>query len=258
VGSALGSDRRRHAEIPARYFYSTYYYGGASVPCDLYFAALDGDFNADHDTQFGEQPADNPDLYPEVYVGRLPVSNASAAHSMISKIKRYETPANKVYADKVLYLAEVLFPAPWNPGDTILQNGADIMEYLNTLYVASPSRRITRLYETEWLYPGSVHESRLNAIDSLGAGYNQVFHIGHGYRFNMHCGDDNVAIPDADALTHPDEYFNLYMLNCTAAAFDYDCLGEHLLRNPHGGAVSVLGSSNSAFADVSPTTWKTT
>ena len=238
-------------EIPARYLYSTYYYGGANVPSDLYFAGLDGDFNADHDAQFGEQPADNPDLYGEVYVGRLPVSTAAAAHTIVSKIKRYERPVKKSYVNKVLYLAEVLFPAPWNPGDTILQNGADITDYMNTLYVASPLRRITRCYETEWLFPGAVHESRETAIDSLGAGYNQVFHIGHGYRFNMHCGDSNVAIPDADELNHPDQYFNLYMLNCTAAAFDYDCLGEHLLRNPHGGAVSVLGASNSAFADVS-------
>jgi hypothetical protein len=244
----LGGDT---GEIPARYFYSAYYYGGANIPCDLYFAALDGDFNADHDAAFGEQPADSPDLYPEVYVGRLPVSTPAAAHTVIGKIKRYELPAKKAYADKVLFLSEVLFPAPWNPGDTILQNGADITDYLYQLYVTSPLRRVTRCYETENLYPGTVHESRVIAIDSLNAGYNQVFHVGHGYRFNMHCGDDNVAIPDADALNHPDKYFNLYMLNCTATAFDYDCLGEHLLRNPHGGAVSVLGSSNSAFADVS-------
>ena len=238
-------------EIPARYFYSTYYFGGSSIPCDLYFAALDGDFNADHDALFGEQPADNPDLYPEVYAGRLPVSTPQAALTVVSKIKHYEKPVKTDYTDKVLHLSEVLFPAPWSPPTTILQNGADISEYLNVTYIASPSRRITRCYESEWLFPGAVHESRVTAIDSLNAGYNQVFHIGHGYRFNMHCGDDNVAIPDADALYHPNRFFNLYMLNCTAAAFDYDCLGEHLLRNPDGGAVSVLGASNSAFADVS-------
>jgi hypothetical protein len=238
-------------EIPARYFYSAYYFGGSNVPSDLYFAGLDGDFNADHDSRFGEQPDDSPDLYPEVYVGRLPVSTPVAAAAVIRKIKRYEKPAKPQYTDKVLHLSEVLFPSGWSPPAAILQNGADITEYLNTLYIGAPQRRVTRCYETEWLYPGSVHESRLTAIDSLNAGYNQVFHIGHGYRFNMHCGDDNVAIPDADELYHPDEYFNLYMLNCTAAAFDYDCLGEHLLRNPNGGAVSVLGAANSAFADVS-------
>jgi hypothetical protein len=124
----------------------------------------DGDFNADHDAVF-EQPADSPDLYPEVYVGRLPVSTPAAAHTIISKIKRYEMPVNKAYADKVLFLAEVLFPAPWNPGDTVLQNGADITDYLFQTYVISPLRRVTRCYETENLYPSAVHESRVIAIE---------------------------------------------------------------------------------------------
>jgi hypothetical protein len=78
-----------------------------------------------------------------------------------------------------------------------------------------------------------------------------VFHIGHGYRFNMHCADENVTIPDADNLDNDHQYFNLFMLNCTANAFDFDCLGEHFLKNPGGGAVSSLGAANSAFATVS-------
>ena len=244
----IGGDTR---DIPVRYFYSTYYYGGSNIPCDLYFSGMDGDYNADHDTRFGEQPDDAPDLYPEVNVGRLPVSTVSAAETLVDKIRTYETPVDPEYTDKVLQLAEVLFPSPWSPPTTILSNGAEYAQYLHTLYIASPTRRSTRAYETEWLYPGSVHESRSNTIDSLNAGFNQVIHVGHGYRFNMHCADDNVAIPDADALHHPNRFFNLYMLNCTAAAFDYDCLGEHLLRNPDGGAVSVIGATNSAFADVS-------
>ncbi|HET6349927.1 MAG TPA: C25 family cysteine peptidase [Candidatus Krumholzibacteria bacterium] len=244
----LGGDT---SEIPARYLYSTYFYGGTDIPNDIYFAGLDGDFNANHNSTFGEVPGDDPDLYPEVYVGRLPVSTTSTAHAVISKIERYETPIKTDYLNKVLYLAEVLFPSPWDPPQTILQNGADYTNYINSLYVASPSRITTRCYETEWLYPGSVHESGAIAIDSLNAGYNQVFHVGHGFRFNMHCGDANVAIPDADALHNTDEFFNLYMLNCTAAAFDYDCLAEHMLRNPQGGAVSALGATNSTFAEVS-------
>jgi hypothetical protein len=237
-------------EIPPRYLYSSYYYGGTLIPADIYFACLDGTFNADGDTQFGEQPVDSPDLYPELIVGRVPVSSPLAADVVVGKIIAYETPLDTEYTDKVLLLAEVLFPAPWSQGPIAL-NGADATEVVRTLYAESPSRRVTPMYETPWLYPGSVQESRAYAVDSLEAGYNQVFHVGHGFRFNMHCGDDNIAIPDADALSHADRYFNLYMLNCTAAAFDYDCLGEHLLRNPAGGAVSVVGAVNSAFAEIS-------
>ncbi|HEX5130928.1 MAG TPA: C25 family cysteine peptidase [Candidatus Krumholzibacteria bacterium] len=238
-------------QIPPRYLYSVYYYGGTYIPADIYFAGLDGSFNALGDARFGEQAVDATDLWVELHVARLPVSTLAAANIVVNKIERYETPADPEYADKVLFLSEVLFPSPWSPGQTIVNNGAAISENVYNSEVNSPSRRTTRMYETEDLFPGSVHESRATAIDSLNAGFNMVFHVGHGYRFNMHCGDDNVAIPDADNLYHPDREFNLFMLNCTAAAFDYDCLGEHMLRNPNGGAVSIIGATNSAFADPS-------
>ncbi len=237
-------------DVPVRYFYSTYYYGGTLIPTDMYYAALDGDFNADHDALFGEQPADAPDLWPELNVGRLPVSTQQVADSLITKIMRYETAPAADYTDKVMFLAEVLLPSPWAPGQTIQLNGADIANYVYASKVMDPSRRIARLYETPSSYSGSVQESRQAAIDSMEAGYNHVFHIGHGYRFNMHCADDNIAVPDADAMANPHRPFNLFMLNCTAAAFDFDCLAEHLLRNPSGGAVSVIGASNSTFAEV--------
>jgi Peptidase family C25/FlgD Ig-like domain/FG-GAP-like repeat len=238
-------------EIPPRYLYTAYYYGGTLVPTDLYFACLDGTFNADGDTRFGEQPTDAPDLYAELSVGRLPVSTLVDAANVVAKIMSYETPLDTGYVDKSLFLAEVLFPAPWSPPAAIQLNGGDLAEYVRIRHVQSPSRRVTRLYETPALFAGSLPVTRAIAIDSLNAGYDFVFHVGHGYRFNMHCGDDNIAIPDADALYHPNRFFNLYMSNCTAAAFNFDCLGERLLRNPNGGAVSVIGAVNSSFAEIS-------
>ncbi|HEU4929598.1 MAG TPA: C25 family cysteine peptidase [Candidatus Krumholzibacteria bacterium] len=236
-------------EIPPRYLYSAYHDGGTLIPADIYFACLDGTFNADKDSRFGEQPADAPDLYPELVVGRLPVSTPSDAAIVVDKIIAYETPLNTQFNDRVLMLAEVLAPSPWSGGPIFL-NGADVTEVSYLLRIASPNRRVDRLYETPWLYPTSKQLSRAIAFDSLQTGYSQIFHVGHGFRFNMHCADDNIAIPEADAMQSPDKYFNLFMLNCTAAAFDYDCFGEHLLRNPSGGAVSVVGAVNSAFPDV--------
>ncbi len=238
-------------EIPPRYLYTAYYYGGTLVPADLYFACLDGSFNADGDTRFGEQPADQPDLYAELSVGRLPVSTLADAANVVSKIMSYETPLDTEYVDKTLFLAEVLFPAPWSPPAPIQLNGGDMAEFVRIRHVQSPSRRVTRLYETPALFAGSLPESRSIAIDSLNAGYDFVFHVGHGYRFNMHCADENIAIPDADALYHPNRFFNLYMSNCTAAAFNFDCLAERMLRNPNGGAVSVIGAVSSSFAEIS-------
>jgi hypothetical protein len=60
--------------IPVRYGYTTYYNpGGEYLPTDLYYSCLDGNWNADGDSLYGEASAshnDNADLLPEVYVGR--------------------------------------------------------------------------------------------------------------------------------------------------------------------------------------------
>jgi hypothetical protein len=241
----LGGDT---SEIPPRYLYTTYYYGGTLIPADIYFEGLDGTWNEDHDDVFGENPVDVPDVYTEVHVNRLPTSTAADVDLMIDKILSYETAVHPEWGQKMLMLAEVLFPTNWQPGQTIQDNGADVTELIRSKHLNDTNMQVARLYQTDDLYPGSYPESRAATLDSMNAGFNHIFHVGHGYRFNLHVADANVTIPDADALVNNDRFFNLYMLNCTANAFDFDCLGEHFLMNPTGGAVSAMGSSNSAFA----------
>jgi len=248
----LGGDT---PEIPARYCYNTYYYGGRYLPVDLYYAGLDGSWNADHDDVWGEPPlgfySDEVDLYAEVYMGRLPTSSIADVDVMIDKIINYTTAVDPSYTNKMMFLAEVLFPYPWEPGNPFDVNGADTAEYVIASNPELSSMDIVRAYETDYLYPGSIHESRDQAVDSLNAGFDLVYHIGHGFRFNMHVGDINVLIADADTLSNQNRFCNMYLLNCTAVAFDYDCLAEHFLENPNGGAVSVVGANESAFPDAS-------
>jgi len=61
-----------------------------NIPCDLYFSCLDGDWDSDKDSIFGEL-TDNVDLMPEVYVGRAPVNTKDQVVSFIDKIQSYET-----------------------------------------------------------------------------------------------------------------------------------------------------------------------
>jgi hypothetical protein len=113
-----------------------------------------------------------------------------------------------------------------------------------------PTLKIRPMYETPSFYPGpppAIALTRPAAIDSLNAGPNHVLHVGHGFRFNMSVGDASLVNADADALVNGDRLFNLNLLNCTALAYTYECLAEHFLRNPNGGAVSAVGSNDSAF-----------
>ena len=245
----LGGDA---GQIPVRYAYSSFYPvpDGRANPADMYFGCLDGDWNADHDAVFGEFGGDDVDLWSEVYVGRLTSRNNTEAAMMVNKIKNYERPQHTGFPKKVLLLAEVLFPYNYGPGDPISLNGADLAEYVRLSAFTNPALSVRRMYQTNSLYPGSVPETRQATIDSLNTGYDHVIHVGHGFRFNMSVGDASLVNGDADALTNGVKVSNLNLLNCTAAAFTYDCLAEHFLRNPNGGAVSVVGSNDSAFPTV--------
>lgn len=237
--------------LPDRRCFSTFYLGGFELPVDLYFTGLDGTWNDDHDAVWGEgfnvTPVDNPDLYPEVYEGRLPISTSADVIALIDKVISYESADHPEYMDKHLMLAEVLFPVGWTAPDPWSLNGSQFIEYLMTTSMQGTAMNVVRMYETPSEHPSAVQESRAAALDSLEAGYNFVTHIGHGFRFNMSVGNASILNVDADALTNNGTWFNLYMLNCTAAAYDFFCLAEHFLENYNGGAVSVIGANESAF-----------
>ena len=241
--------------LPPRYGYSRWHEGGTKATADIYFACLDGSWNDTHDQFWGEGvngvPFDNPDLYVEVYNGRIPFSDVSGVSTMIDKILEYEQGYDTSHLDRYLFLSEVLFPTDWPNDPTITLNGADVAEVLLATGMTGVTLDIVKMYETDWLYPGAVAENKAAAIDSLNSGFNFVNHIGHGFRFNMSVGDASILNGDADALINNGQWFNLFMLNCTAAAFDFFCLGEHYLLNSNGGAVSVIGASDSAYPSAS-------
>ena len=245
----LGGDT---GEIPARLAWSGFYDGGRFLPVDMYFGCLDGTWNADGDAIFGEAGlVDNPDLYAEVYVGRMTTSSVAEVAMMTGKVIAYETPVNVSFGHRMLLLGEVLFPINWTPPNPITVNGADLTEAIYNNALTAPGLNVVRMYETEEYFPGSVDEKRIPVLDSLKTGFNHVVHVGHGYRFNMSVGDASIVNSDADALTNGNRLSCLYFLNCAGASFTYYCLAEHFLRNPNGGAVSVVGANESAFPNAS-------
>jgi len=253
----LGGDS---PQVPVRLAFNSYYPppNGSTNPADMYFGCLDGDWNADHDAVFGEFGADNADLWAEVYVGRLPTRTNAEVNMLVNKIKTYEKPQHTAYTKKVLFLAQVLYPIDWQIGQPLALDGAGIAEYVRALYVAKPGLTVARNYQNYTAYPGaaglaaSVPESRQAGIDSMNAGYNHIIHVGHGFRFNMSLADASLVNADADALTNGVKLMNLNLLNCTSSAFTYECIAEHFLRNPNGGAVSVVGFNDAELTAVTP------
>jgi hypothetical protein len=243
--------------IPTRLVYTTYY-DPQFIATDLYYSCLEGTWNADGDSLYGEgrvsypyASGDSCDLLPEVYVGRLPATTATDAAQLVAKTLTYERDPVSDYLQNLLFFAEVLFPQTWEQGQTPSLDGASIIESdILPIMDTVPSLHTARLYEnyTEASYrPGSLPETRVTVIDSLNRGYNVAIHVGHGYRNVMHVADDNLTGADAAALTNGDRLTNLYAINCSSASIDYPCIAEALMKAPGGGTVSIVGSTRYDF-----------
>lgn len=237
--------------LPSRYAAAEFL--GLDAPVtDLYYACLDRDWNGDGDARFGEayvdslHPGDDADLVAEVFAGRAPVSTLAEANLFVDKTLAYERPSLVDFQDKFLLLAEVLFPANYRPGDPIVLDGASFAEELR-LGVLPGTLRTTRLYETSSTYPGSEQLTRAAAIAQLDAGFGTVVHIGHGWRYTLSVGDGSLVVADAGSLRNGPRAGLVYMLNCTAAAYDFESFAEALLLNPGGGASIVVGAAREAF-----------
>lgn len=248
--------------VPARFITSTFYPPGGStvIPADIYFACLDGNWNADGDANFGEpsvsalNPGDDCDMASDVSFGRAPVSDVAGAQSFVNKVIAHETaPAGSEFCNRILFAAEVLFR---NQQDEITLDGADYAEdIVDDIVVPCTDMEYVRMYESydrldefsQPMYPGAVNETRAAVLDSLNSGNYGIFNqIGHGFFFDMSVGDANITGGDADQLTNANTFL-MYGLNCASAAFDYNCLMERFLENPNGGSYASVGASRAAF-----------
>ncbi|HKI83427.1 MAG TPA: C25 family cysteine peptidase, partial [Candidatus Krumholzibacteria bacterium] len=250
----LGGDA---AILPPRYVRSTFYPPGGhtDIPADLYFGALDGNWNANGNGIFGEayqsflDPGDYQDMVAEVVVGRAPVNDLAEATTFVDKCLEYQTPSNSSYLGKALFLSEVLFPSDWDGVSTINLDGATYSENIIFNSLITPGNLIDseRLYENYTAYPYTLQETQQAALDSMSTGhFGLVNHVGHGFYYNMSVGDKNIFAGDALSLTNAPNYFVINALNCSSGAFDFDCLLETYIQHPGGGSVASLGASREA------------
>lgn len=199
------------------------------LPSDLYYADLDGNWNFDGDTIFGEIE-DSIDLYPELFVGRAPVNTISEAQAFVNKVLTYEKNPFPDYLTNVLFFAEVLWSNPYTDGGV----HKDKMERESF----SSDFNITKLYQRL----GNL--SRSAVMNAMRAGKNLLNHDGHGWIDIMSTGGTSLRNPDLDTVTNPEKYGVLYSIGCWTTAYDFDCIAEHYLINPRGGGIGFIGNSS--------------
>jgi hypothetical protein len=199
------------------------------IPCDLYYADLDGDWNENGNSVYGEV-TDNIDMYSDVFVGRASIEDAAEASAFVDKVLTYEVSGPNEHALDMLFLGEIL----WNDPYTDSSLGKD---HIDNLYVPARFDPITKLYQS------AGNENASTVVAALNAGQNIVNHNGHAWYTVIGIGDDYLDRAAMDALTNGPEYSVLLSIGCWAAAFDYDCIAEHFVGNPNGGGVALVGNS---------------
>jgi len=78
---------------------------GDSIPCDMYFSDLTGNWNTGPDFYWGETVRDSADRCPEVFVGRITAYNTQEVQNWVAKALHYEKTPGVIF-DSALWVTQ--------------------------------------------------------------------------------------------------------------------------------------------------------
>lgn len=199
-----------------------------TIPTDMYFGCLDGDWDKNRNGTYGEV-SDDADLYAEVAVGRISVVNGVEAGNFVAKLISYENAPPSNYSNKLMLPSEVLWEEPYYPGDATN----------NAIAALAPAgTQIQKLYETT----GNINNAMLR--DSLNAGVGLAHHMAHGNIWIIATGPDAFTSVMAHDLVNADRVAVYNAISCLVGAFDFtNCIVEEFQNAPAGGTVAWIGNS---------------
>lgn len=228
--------------IPNRGFYchvqSSSVYEDYGIPADLYYSALDGNWNTDGDEMWAEPGED--DLLPDISVGRLSFSNLSELSKMIHKTYLYQFSPVPGEFQKVLLAGENLYSNPETWGSDYLElliGQRDDNGYL--------TNGIPAAYPIDKMYDENGDWSGTDLINQLNQGYPMLNHSGHANETyvmkltNWDITDENFYL--VNGTNH--NYTIVYTHGCLCGSFDYnDCIAEKMVSISHFAA-AFIGNS---------------
>jgi hypothetical protein len=228
--------------VPYRGFYCYVQSGGGysdyGIPSDLYYSALDGNWNTDGDSKWAEPDED--DLLPEVAIGRMTFSDTAELHNMLHKTMLYQ--ANPVEGEltRPLLAGEHLWSQPLTWGS----------DYLRLLV----GYRTNNGYSTHGIPPAQPRDTLYDQYANwtqdtlrshINAGRPWLHHVGHAnytYAMKMYNSDiTNANFAGANGVNH--NYTIVYTHGCNCGGYDVDdCIAERMVGIDNF-AVAFVGNS---------------
>ncbi|MCK4915108.1 MAG: hypothetical protein KAS89_03005, partial [Candidatus Eisenbacteria sp.] len=237
--------------IPPRGFYATAYgETDTNIAADLYYSALDGTWNSDGDSYYGEIGEE--DFYPEVGIGRVACSVASDITNFITKTQRYSDTPIVSECDEALMVGELLWTGPNTWGGTYkdeVMNGGTYNGYTTTGFPGTMN--VGTLYERD-----SGSWSITTLINQMETGMNIVNHLGHcNVNYFMKMSSANIPSFDNDGTVHSLNF--VYSQGCYGGSFDNrttsggyggDCFSENFACDDDG-AVAIVSNTRYGWGD---------
>jgi len=206
------------------------------VYCDMYFGALDGNWDNDGDGNYGEgsggSAGEEVDFFAEVYIGRATVETPIEILNFVNKTITYERGVTQPYLSEALMLGQYLGCSTY---------GGDYKDKITELF---PNNFIiTRLYEKNCDY------NKTDVINELAEGKHLVNHMGHAFFDHVM----KLYRSDVDNLNNIVPFF-AYSQGCFCGSFaifedaggEYEALeavGEHFLFADHGAFAVIMNSA---------------
>lgn len=226
--------------VPVRYLYDVD--GGDMIlASDTYYQCLDGDFNYDNDSWYGEKNdgvnGSKIDLYAEVFIGRASVDNTEQIESFVKKTLTYES--SQWGMDSYLYNVESVGEKVWSGGGGW---GAGYVERcigywtdynLDTRGISPSLYTINRRYERD------THYMKRDLEEDIHTGVNIINHLGHSSP--TYC----MGFTPSDIFDFTNQDYGFwYSQGCHPGQFDVvdECVAEAWTVAEHGGFAAIMNT----------------
>ena len=223
------------------------------IPTDLFYACFDNAFDWDANKNgIAGEVADNIDLYPEVYVSRLPVRNSEDVNVFVRKLLMYEKQATNVSnANTLLLTGTQLWDWPNNPLDQ--SDAHQKSEIMYNDYIAPYWNAVKyQFYDTGTSFTGNASYDLTvsNLQKQITNGYHFIHMATHGSALTWSMEQGNSFDTNNALAVQNEDATIIVTMACTTNAFDDaidPCLSEAFMRNPNSSCLAYLGGSRSGW-----------
>lgn len=193
----------------------------SNIPADIYFSNLDGSWNSDGDSYWGE-PGEE-DFYSEVAVGRAPVDSVHHIQAFINKTSMYQEEPVTSEIENASLFGEWLYNDPLTYGGDEMDQLVDTCSAHGFFTQGIPlDYSISKYYEREGSW------DKTDVFDVFNSGTNWIAHSGHAnssYVMKMTSSYINNSNFQNNGVNSG--FPIVYTYGCYTGAFDNDqCIAE--------------------------------